>query len=77
MFLLPTSPVHQPTHSSFPVLEFPTSGHRDFCPGTHSVGQAGLELRSPPASKLPSARIKDVRHHCPAGFFLFKNLNLS
>jgi hypothetical protein len=24
------------------------------CPGTHSVGQADLELRNPPASALPS-----------------------
>jgi hypothetical protein len=29
------------------------------CPGSHSVGQAGLELRNPPAS----AGIKGVRHH--------------
>ncbi|GAB1286911.1 Dynein axonemal assembly factor 9 [Apodemus speciosus] len=36
------------------------------CPGTHSVDQAGLELRDPPASASPSAGIKGVRHHCPA-----------
>ncbi|GAB1294326.1 Ceroid-lipofuscinosis, neuronal 6 [Apodemus speciosus] len=33
------------------------------CPGTHSVDQAGLELRNPPASASPSAGIKGVRHH--------------
>jgi hypothetical protein len=33
------------------------------CPGTHSVDQAGLELRNPPASGLPSAGIKGVCHH--------------
>jgi hypothetical protein len=31
------------------------------CPGTHSVDQAGLKLRNPPAC----AGIKGVRHHCP------------
>jgi hypothetical protein len=31
------------------------------CPGTHSVDQAGLELRNPPAS----AEIKGGRHHYP------------
>ncbi|GAB1291458.1 DENN domain-containing protein 5B [Apodemus speciosus] len=35
------------------------------CPGTHSVDQADLELRNPPASASPSAGIKDVSHHCP------------
>jgi hypothetical protein len=39
------------------------------CPGTHSVGQAGLKLRNPPACLcLPSAGIKGVCHHCPASF---------
>jgi hypothetical protein len=33
------------------------------CPGTHSVDQAGLELRNPPAFLPPSAGIKGVRHH--------------
>jgi hypothetical protein len=33
------------------------------CPGTHSVDQAGLELRNPPASASQSAGIKGVRHH--------------
>ncbi|GAB1296543.1 Polycomb protein Suz12 [Apodemus speciosus] len=33
------------------------------CPGTHSVDQAGLELRNPPASASQSAGITGVRHH--------------
>jgi hypothetical protein len=33
------------------------------CPGTHSVDQAGLEPRNPPASAFPSAGVKGVRHH--------------
>jgi hypothetical protein len=36
------------------------------CPGTHSVDQAGLELRNPPASASQVKGIKGVRHHCPA-----------
>jgi hypothetical protein len=32
------------------------------CPGTHSVDQAGLELRNPPASASKSAGIKGVHH---------------
>ena len=36
------------------------------CPGAHFVDQAGLELRNPPASCLPSAGVKGVRHHCLA-----------
>jgi hypothetical protein len=32
------------------------------CPGTHSVDQAGLELRNLPASA------SQVQHHCPAHF---------
>jgi hypothetical protein len=40
------------------------------CPGTHSVDQAGLELRNPPASLcFPSVGIKGVCHHCLASFF--------
>jgi hypothetical protein len=35
------------------------------CLGTHSVDQAGLELRNLPALP-PSAGIKGVCHHCPA-----------
>jgi hypothetical protein len=35
------------------------------CPGTHSVDQAGLKLRNPPACLL-SAGIKGVCHHHPA-----------
>ncbi|GAB1300366.1 Zinc finger protein 654 [Apodemus speciosus] len=37
------------------------------CPGTHSVDQAGLELRNPPASASQSAGITGVRHHCRQG----------
>ncbi|GAB1292634.1 Major facilitator superfamily domain-containing 13B [Apodemus speciosus] len=33
------------------------------CPGTHSVDQAGLELRNLPASDSQSAGIKGVHHH--------------
>ena len=36
------------------------------CPGTHSLGQAGLELRNLPVSASQSAVITGVRHHCPA-----------
>ena len=37
------------------------------CPGTHSVDQAGLKLRNPPACLcLPSAGIKGLCHHCRA-----------
>jgi hypothetical protein len=39
------------------------------CPGTHSVDQAGLELRNPPASASQSVGIKGVRHHCLAEKF--------
>jgi hypothetical protein len=35
------------------------------CPGTHSIDQAGLELRNPPASA------KGVRHHRPASPSVF------
>ncbi|GAB1303226.1 Ras-related GTP-binding protein B [Apodemus speciosus] len=35
------------------------------CPGTHSVDQADLQLRNPPASASQSAGITGVRHHCP------------
>ena len=41
------------------------------CPGTHSVEQAGLELRNPPASTSQSARITGVRHHRPASLNFF------
>jgi hypothetical protein len=43
------------------------------CPGTHSVDQAGFELRNPPASYLPIARIKGVHHHCRASVGAFNN----
>jgi hypothetical protein len=38
------------------------------CPGTHSVDQAGLELRA--CLCLPIAGIKGLRHHCPRSSFL-------
>jgi hypothetical protein len=34
------------------------------CPGSHSVGQAGLELKRSTCLCLPSAGNKGVRHHC-------------
>jgi hypothetical protein len=40
--LLPTEPSHQPRDS----VSLCSPG----CPGTHSVDQAGLKLRNPPAS---------------------------
>jgi hypothetical protein len=39
------------------------------CPGTHSVDQAGLELRNLPASA--SRVIKGMHHHCPGKLFFF------
>jgi hypothetical protein len=45
------------------------------CPGTHSVDQAGLELRNSPASAptpTPSAGIKGVRHHRPASLSVLR-----
>ena len=36
------------------------------CPGTHSVDQAGFELRNLPASTSQSAGITGVCHHRPA-----------
>jgi hypothetical protein len=40
------------------------------CPGTHSVDQAGLELRNPPASASQVLGSKAC-HHCPACFGIF------
>ena len=40
------------------------------CPGTHSVDQAGLKLRIPPASASQSAGITGVRRHHPAVMML-------
>ncbi|GAB1289332.1 Membrane metallo-endopeptidase-like 1 [Apodemus speciosus] len=37
------------------------------CPGTHSVDQAGLELRNLPASASQSAGITGMCHYHPAG----------
>ena len=45
------------------------------CPGTHSVDQAHLELRKPPAC-LPSAGIKGIRHHCLASMKFLMRLCL-
>jgi hypothetical protein len=42
------------------------------CPGTHSVDQAGLKLRNPPASASQNAGIKSVCHHCLEGAALIK-----
>ncbi|GAB1294370.1 Casein kinase I isoform gamma-1 [Apodemus speciosus] len=39
---------------------------RPGCPGTHSVDQAGLERRNPPASASQSAGSKGMRHPCKA-----------
>ena len=36
------------------------------CPGTHSVEQAGLKLKSSACLYLPSAGVKGVPHHCLA-----------
>jgi hypothetical protein len=37
------------------------------CPGTHSVDQAGLELRNLSASAFQVLELKKgMRHHCPA-----------
>ena len=56
--------------------------HSPGCPGTHSVDQAGLALRNPPASASQSAGITGVHHHCLAASqflrihsdFVFKKL---
>jgi hypothetical protein len=50
------------------------SVYSTYCPGTHSVDQAGLELRDLPASTSLSAGIKGVRHH-PARFSTFTRVN--
>ena len=41
------------------------------CPGTHSVDQAGLELRNSPASASQSAGITGVCHQCLANLLFF------
>jgi hypothetical protein len=47
------------------------------CPGTHSVDQAGLELRNPPASVSQVMNgIKGVCHHCPAECDVFSKTYL-
>jgi hypothetical protein len=48
-----------------------------FCPGTHFVDQAGLQLRDPSCSEIhlaqpsPECGIKYLCYHCPALFTLF------
>jgi hypothetical protein len=38
---------------------------------THSVGQAGLELRDSPCLCLLSTRIKGMHHHHPVSIFFY------
>jgi hypothetical protein len=48
------------------------------CPGTHSVDQAGLELRNPPASASSVLRLKVyMRHHARPLLFTFYPFGLS
>jgi hypothetical protein len=65
--LLPTSPNAMPLQRLFffffGFFRDRVSLYSPGCPGTHSVDQAGLELRNPPASASLSAGIKGVRHH--------------
>jgi hypothetical protein len=47
------------------------------CPGTHSVDQAGIELRSQPASASQVLGLKKgVLHHYPAWFPFLRGLSL-
>jgi hypothetical protein len=41
------------------------------CPGTHSVDQAGLELRNPPASASQELGLKTCTTTAQLDFFLF------
>jgi hypothetical protein len=69
--LLPAEPSHQPGFCYFCLFVFIETGSLSIvlnCPGTHFVDQAGLKLRNLPASALPNAGIKGVRHHGPALF---------
>jgi hypothetical protein len=43
------------------------------CPGTHSVDQAGLELRNPPASASQVLGLKACHHHLATKLFLKSN----
>jgi hypothetical protein len=43
------------------------------CPGTHSVDQAGFELRNLPASASQVLGLKALGHHCPALKFIFND----
>ncbi|GAB1300341.1 Mitochondrial import receptor subunit TOM70 [Apodemus speciosus] len=54
-------------------LEMWVSLYSPGCPGTYSVGQAGLELRNPPASASQSAGITGVHHHRPAQLIVSKS----
>jgi hypothetical protein len=51
-------PPHSPTHPCFLVFQDRVSLYSPGCPGTHSVDQAGLELRNLPASASPALGLK-------------------
>jgi hypothetical protein len=74
--LLTAEPSLQPSDKDFRVLFFVLFCFKlcsPGCPGTHSVDQAGLELRNLPASASQVLGIKGLRHHCPARvLFLIK-----
>ncbi|GAB1300800.1 Testis anion transporter 1 [Apodemus speciosus] len=63
---------HQHYHLQAPRPVPAVSLYSPGCPGTHSVDQAGLEVRNPPASASasPSAGIAGVRHHARLGYLL-------
>ena len=44
-------------------------------PGTHSVDQAGIKLRNPPASASQVLGLNSCNHHCPAFLLLVKYSN--
>jgi hypothetical protein len=46
------------TEQTFFLIWFFETGFLPGCPGTHSVDQAGLELRDPPASASQVLRLK-------------------
>jgi hypothetical protein len=56
------------------VFQDRVSLHSPGCPGTHSVDQAGLELRDPLASASQVAGIKGMHHHCPATCILISSI---
>jgi hypothetical protein len=43
------------------------------CPGTHSVDQAGLDLKKSACLCLTNAGIKGVSHHCLAYLLIYTN----